>query len=62
MFFFTVLIMAIAVYLPYSPLAAPLGFVPLPPVYWLWIAGFLVAYCALTHLVKTWFFRKFGID
>jgi P-type Mg2+ transporter len=62
MFFFTVLIMALAVYLPYSPLAAPLGFVPLPPIYWLWIAGFLVAYCAITHLVKTWFFRKFGID
>jgi Mg2+-importing ATPase len=60
--FFTVLIMAVAVYLPYSPVAAFLGFVPLPAIYWAWIAGFLVLYCVLTHLVKTWFFRKFGVD
>ena len=25
---------------------------PLPPIYWAWIAGFLVAYCVLTHVVK----------
>jgi Mg2+-importing ATPase len=37
-------------------------FVPLPAVYWLWIAGFLVMYCVMTHLVKSWFFRKFGVD
>jgi len=60
--FFTILIMAVAVYLPYSPVAAFLGFVPLPAIYWAWIAGFLVLYCVLTHLVKTWFFRKFGVD
>ena len=35
-----------------------LGFVPLPAVYWAWIAGFLVAYCVLTHIVKSWFFRR----
>jgi Mg2+-importing ATPase len=62
MFFFTLFIMAIAVALPYSPLASLLGFVPLPAVYWLWIAGFLAAYCVLTHIVKSWFFRKFGVD
>ena len=62
MLFFTLFIMAIAVALPYSPLAGPLGFVPLPAVYWLWIAGFLAGYCVLTHVVKSWFFRKFGVD
>jgi Mg2+-importing ATPase len=60
--FFTLLIMGIAVYLPYSPAAGFLGFVALPAIYWAWIAGFLVLYCTLTHLVKRWFFRKFGID
>ena len=60
--FFTFLVMAIGIYLPYSPLATFLGFVPLPAIFWLWIAGFLVAYSALTHLVKTWFYKKFGID
>jgi Mg2+-importing ATPase len=59
--FFTILIMGIAVYLPYSPVASFLGFVPLPAIYWAWIAGFLALYCALTHLVKSWFFRKFGV-
>jgi Mg2+-importing ATPase len=30
----TILIMAIGAWLPYSPLAGPLGFVPLPPLFW----------------------------
>ncbi len=60
--FFTLLIMAVAAYLPYSPLAGILGFVPLPAIYWAWIAGFLVLYCILTHFVKTWFFRRFGVS
>jgi len=59
--FFSALIMGIAAFLPYSPLSGMLGFVPLPPVYWAWIGAFLVAYCALTHLVKKWFFRRFGV-
>jgi Mg2+-importing ATPase len=43
-------------------LAGMLGFVALPGIYWLWIAGFLVLYCVLTHLVKAWFFKRFGVD
>ena len=62
MFFFTFLVMGIGAYLPYSPVAGALGLVPLPGIYWAWIAGFLVMYCALTHFVKTWFFHKFGVD
>ncbi|MGD0782329.1 MAG: magnesium-translocating P-type ATPase, partial [Candidatus Aminicenantales bacterium] len=57
----TLLVMAAAVFLPYSPLAALLGFVPLPPSYWLWIAGFLVAYGFLTHFVKRRFARAYGV-
>ncbi len=59
---FTLLVMALAAAIPYTPLAPILGFVPLPPVYWAWLAGFIVLYCVLTHNVKTWFFRKFGVD
>jgi Mg2+-importing ATPase len=58
--FTSVLIVAIGAYLPYSPLAATLGFVPLPPLYWVLLLGMLVAYVILTQLVKTWFYRKFG--
>jgi Mg2+-importing ATPase len=60
--FFTLLILAAAAYLPYSPLAGVLGFVPLPAIFWAWLGGFIVLYCVITHLVKTWFFRKFGVD
>lgn len=58
----TLAIMAIGVWLPYSPFAPALGMVPLPPVYWAWIAFFLVAYACLTHMVKTWFFNRYGGD
>jgi P-type Mg2+ transporter len=57
----TLLVMAAAVALPYSPLAGLLGFVPLPSAYWLWIAGFLFAYGTLTHFVKRRFARAYGI-
>jgi Mg2+-importing ATPase len=50
--------MAIGAYLPFSPLAAYLGFVPLPPLYWLLLLLTLVCYLALTQLVKVWLLRK----
>ncbi len=54
----TILIMAIGAYLPYSPLAGPLGFVPLPPLYWLILLATLLCYVSLTQLIKTWLIRK----
>jgi Mg2+-importing ATPase len=54
----TILIMAIGAYLPYSPLATPLGFVPLPPLYWLILLATLLCYVGLTQLIKTWLIRK----
>ncbi|SFK68413.1 magnesium-translocating P-type ATPase [Methylocapsa palsarum] len=38
-----------------------LKFTPLPTLYWFFIAGFLLSYAVLTHLVKTWFVRRWGI-
>jgi Mg2+-importing ATPase len=58
----TGVVMAIGVALPYSPVGHYLGLVPLPAIYWVWIVGFLLCYMALTHMVKTWFIRKFGIN
>ena len=60
--FATVSIMAIGAWLPYSRLAPFLGLVPLPPSFFAWTAGFLLAYSVLTHIVKTWFYRRFGAD
>jgi Mg2+-importing ATPase len=53
-------IVAIGAWLTVSPLAPALGFVRLPPLYWLFLLGMLLAYVTLTQLVKTWFYRKFG--
>jgi Mg2+-importing ATPase len=58
----TLIVMAIGCWLPYSPFAAFLYLVPLPPVFFLWLALFLLSYSVLTHGVKTWFIRKFGTD
>jgi Mg2+-importing ATPase len=56
----SLLIVSIGAFLPFSPLASTLGFVPLPAAYWGYLAGMLVCYIALTQIVKTWFIRKFG--
>ncbi len=56
----TLAIMAIGVWLPYSPFAGDLGMVALPAIYWAWIAGFLLFYGIITHNVKVWFFKKYG--
>ncbi|MEI6560509.1 MAG: magnesium-translocating P-type ATPase [Verrucomicrobiota bacterium] len=58
----TFVVMAIGAALPYSPFASYFGFVPLPPMYWAWIGGFLLTYSVMTHYVKVWFHGKYGID
>ena len=58
----TLIVMGIGAALPYSQFADYFGFVPLPAIYWAWIAGFLVTYSVLTHYVKVWFHGKYGID
>ncbi|GAK56816.1 magnesium-transporting ATPase, E1-E2 family [Candidatus Vecturithrix granuli] len=58
----TLIIMAVGAWLPYSPFANDLGMVPLPGVFWAWIALFLSTYAVLTHWVKTWFFKRYGGD
>jgi Mg2+-importing ATPase len=55
-----VIIVAVGAWLTVSPLANTLGFVPLPPLYWLLLAIMLLGYAILTQMVKTWFIRRFG--
>jgi Mg2+-importing ATPase len=54
----TILIMLIGGVLPYSPLAGPLGFVPLPLLFWVLLALTLICYLALTQVIKSWMVRK----
>ena len=56
----SVVIPAIGVWLTVSPLAPVLGFVALPALYWLLLAGMLLSYMLLTQVVKTWFHRRYG--
>lgn len=55
-------ICALGAALPYSPFAQALGFVPLPLLYWPLLALQVTAYLALTHVVKVWLHRRFGLD
>ena len=56
----SVIIVAVGAWLIVSPLATTLGFVPLPPLYWLYLALMLLGYAVLTQVVKTWFIHRFG--
>jgi P-type Mg2+ transporter len=53
---------AIGLWLPFSPIAGALGFTPPPPRFWPILAAMLAAYLIITHLMKTWFHRRFGLD
>jgi Mg2+-importing ATPase len=57
----TLAVCLVGVWLPYSPFAGALGFVPLPRAYWPILTGMVVVYLALTHLMKRWFHRRFGL-
>jgi Mg2+-importing ATPase len=54
----SLLIMAIGVWLPFSPFASALGFVALPPLYWPLILLTLALYVVLTQFVKMWLLQR----
>ena len=58
----TLIIAAIGIALPFSWLGGFLGFVPLPAGYWIALCLILLSYVVLTHFVKTWFIRRFGLS
>jgi len=58
----TLIVMAIGVWLPYSPLAGYLNLVPLPGTFWVWIVFFLAFYVTLATFIKNWFFKRYGGD
>jgi Mg2+-importing ATPase len=55
----TGIIMAIGIWLPFSPLAAALKFQALPWPYFLWLAATLLGYCLLTQFLKKFYIRRF---
>ena len=56
----TLSIVAIGILLPYTPLAGPLGFTPLPLLYFLFLIGMTVIYLLLVELVKRHLMRRYA--
>ncbi|MBN9172215.1 MAG: HAD-IC family P-type ATPase, partial [Microbacterium sp.] len=50
-------VVAIGVWLPYSPLSGLLGFRPLPAPFFLAMVGMVIAYLVCVEIAKSWFFR-----
>jgi Mg2+-importing ATPase len=57
----TLSICILGLWLPSSPFAEALGFVPLPAGYWLALAAILPGYLLLTQFVKLWAIKRFGL-
>jgi P-type Mg2+ transporter len=57
----TVIICRIGIALPFTWAGGALGFVPLPTLYWPLVAAMMLSYAVLTHLVKVWFVRRWGM-
>ncbi|MCT6882285.1 MAG: magnesium-translocating P-type ATPase, partial [Snodgrassella alvi] len=56
----TVLIMAVGIYIPFSPISGWIGLTPLPWQYFPWLVLTLGCYCVVTQTVKRWYIRRFG--
>jgi Mg2+-importing ATPase len=55
----TLVVAGTTIFLPYTPLGALFGFVPLPFSFVLVLLGITAAYLVASELVKGWFFRRF---
>ncbi|AZD15590.1 magnesium-translocating P-type ATPase [Pseudomonas chlororaphis] len=55
----TGLVMALGIYVPFSPLGAMVGLVPLPWEYFPWLVGTLLCYCVVAQTMKTLYIRRF---
>jgi len=56
----TTAIIIIGMVIPYTSLGAKIGMLPLPGVYFAWVAATVLTYCALTQLVKLIYIRRYG--
>ncbi|MFC5436249.1 magnesium-translocating P-type ATPase [Rhodanobacter umsongensis] len=56
----TLAIIVIGMLIPFSALGAKIGMVPLPPMYFAWLALTLISYCVLTQLMKLIYIRRYG--
>jgi Mg2+-importing ATPase len=58
----TLLVVAVGCLLPFTPLASALGFVPLPPAFFLFLLAATATYLALVEVVKRWLFSRLVVE
>ena len=56
----TTAIIVIGLLVPFTGVGTKIGMMPLPPVYFAWIALTVLTYCVLTQLVKLVYIRRYG--
>ncbi|GCE11606.1 magnesium-translocating P-type ATPase [Tengunoibacter tsumagoiensis] len=56
----TLFIVVLGFVLPYTPMAGPLGFMPLPPLYFLFLAAMIISYLLLVEVVKRRLMRRYA--
>src|SRR5262252_5126751 len=57
----TIIICIAGIALPFTRVGGALGFTPLPELYWPLLAAIVMSYAMLTHLMKVWFVRRWGM-
>jgi Mg2+-importing ATPase len=55
----SILIVAVACILPFTIIGSLFGFVPLPALFFIVLAGLVIGYLAITELVKRWFYTRY---
>ena len=56
----TMLIIAVGIYIPFSPIGSLIGLQPLPWSYFPWLVGTLLCYCFVAQLMKRIYIKRFG--
>ncbi|MGK2889450.1 MAG: cation transporting ATPase C-terminal domain-containing protein [Candidatus Malihini olakiniferum] len=56
----TTLVMALGIYIPFSPLGAYIALTPLPWEYFPWMIATLISYCLLIQVIKRVYIRRFS--
>ena len=59
-FSMAMILLAVGVLLPYTALGVSIGFVPLPFIFYCWLAVILLGYVVLAQTMKKWYIKRFG--
>jgi Mg2+-importing ATPase len=58
----TVLVVAVACILPFTIVGSLFGFIPLPALFFVVLAGLVISYLVIVELVKRWFYRHHALS